>query len=250
MRGLFLSILVLGALLMGCISTEITHSQHADGSADITQTTDLSILQTGGNSSVYGDALAKALGGLCEKYEGNVTCTEEDGIIKLRKHFRPSEAFYKFEVKDDIFTKRYRLTVDRIESLGSYSDDSLSSNASSSYTSPYGSTLGDYGELGKDDITLSGSRAKLMGSLLEQMKMEYTYTIIMPGSIKEAEGAVSFNDSEAEFDLIKQMKERKPIVVVSEEVNWPLVIISGVIGFMGLVLVILALMLLFKPKQV
>jgi hypothetical protein len=257
MRGWIAIVLVFAAMLAGCISTEMTHVQHADGGADITQTTDMSALSSLGASdssygSAYSEALSSSLETVCDKYEEGVACSQEDGTVTLKKHFRATDAFYKFEVKDEIFVKKYRLTVDRIESLGDVSSSSLAANTTdSAYSSPYGTSLGSYGDLGADDtVTLTSSRSKMIGNLLEQMKMEYTYTIRMPGKISEAQGAVSQNESEATFDLIKQMQDRKPIVVMSEEVNWPLVLIAGIFGFMGIVLAALGVMLMLKPKQV
>lgn len=257
MRGLIAVFLIISAMLAGCISTETMHEQHADGSADLTQTTDMSALSSLGGSgsaysSYYSDALSQSLATVCDKYEEGVSCSEEGGSVTLKKHFKPSEAFYKFEVRDEIFVKKYRLTVDRIESLGDYSSSSLGSNyTDSEYTSPYGTSLGSYGDLSANEtVTLSSSSSKLIGNLLKQMNMEYTYIVRMPGKISEAQGAMAQNESEAKFDLIQQMQNRKPIVVVSEEVNRPFVLIAGIFGFLGLVFVALAVMLMLKPKQV
>jgi len=262
MRGLVLLALAFSALLFGCISSETVHVQNADGSADITQTTDMSALTSlygDSSTSYYSTAITDAMGKVCEGYDDDVTCSEADGVVTLKKHFKPKEAFYKFETKDDIIFRKYRLTVDRIEPmggnttsmLGSGGTDSTSDDYYSDYTSPYGSSLGGYGDLGSEEsITLSSARAKAMGAMLESMKMEYKYIVRMPGKISSAPGAVSMNDSEARFDLIERMKGREPIVVESEEVNWPLLVILGIIGFMVLVLVVLGAMLMLKPKKV
>jgi len=264
MQKILLSVLVISLVLTGCISSEVRHRQYADGSADITQTTDLSAFASAGNDSSYGSALGSAYGSalsnslsaVCDQYESGVSCSEDGGVILLSRHIKPADAYYRFETKDDIFVKRHRLTVETIASIGKAASSNSDENYSDSsiYTSPYSSpsgSLGSYGDLASEDgLSLTGPKAKLLGATLEQMGFEYLYIVDMPGAIVDAPGAESFNESEARFDVVQMMQERKPIVVESEEMNWPLIIVFGVIGFLALVLSALAALMALKPKQV
>jgi hypothetical protein len=259
-----LLVLALGVVLCGCLSVETTHKQNTDGSAEITQVTDLSILKASGSTYGMGDSLDN----ICDAYVG-VVCMEEDGIVTIKKTFKPSDAFYKFEVKDDIFFKKYRLTIERMPSfadnLNKDSDifGSTSTGTSyygDSYDSPYGSdsgsTYGDYGStfsnyLDTDKETkFTDPSSKASAAILRQAKVESTYIVKMPGSVTSAEESTEINGSSATFDVVTMMEKRKPIVVVSEEANLPLLIFAGVSGLVVLLIAAFMAFSMLKPKQV
>jgi hypothetical protein len=265
MRTHIIAIVLFAVLLGGCISTEVSHRQHADGSADVSQSTDLSILKSYGSSygssSSYSSALGNVFDKLCEQYEQGVECEEEDGVMTLTKSYTTADSFYKFEVKDELFVKKYRLTVDQLPDFSQYAKKSSSifgdeydygSPYAGSAGSSYGSSYGSYGDYltSKEGLKLSSTKAKSTGTVLKQVGMEYTYRVQMPGRITDAPGALEFNDSEATFDVVQQLQDRKPIVVVSEEVNWLGVGIIGAMGVFVILSVAIAAILMLKPKQV
>ncbi|HSB47377.1 MAG TPA: hypothetical protein VLD37_05155 [Candidatus Bilamarchaeum sp.] len=261
MRGAWL-VLALGLMLSGCLSVETTHKQNADGSAEITQVTDLSILLASG--SAYGGS--DTLENICGAYVG-VVCMEEDGIVTIKKTFKPSDAFYTFETKDDIFFKRYRLTIDRMpdftenldksseifggSSSGSYDDyygDYYDTPYGSSSEGSYGNTFGNY--LDNEETKFTDTSAKASAAILRQAKVESAYTVVMPGSITSAEDALETNGSSATFDVVTMMEKRKAIVVTSEEANAPLLIFAGVAGFALLLVAAFIAIGMLKPRQV
>ncbi len=267
MRTYIIAILLFAALLAGCISTDVQHVQHADGSADISQSTDLSILESAyGSGSTYGSTLSTAFSEMCSGYGTKVQCEVKDGTLTLAKTYTPDDSFYKFEVQDQLLVKRYRLTVDELPDFGSFANSTspsifgdeydtgtpYSDSAIDSYSDSYGGgSYGMYGEYfgsAEEGLRLTSAKGKSTGTLLKQVGMEYTYTVRMPGKITEAEGAVELNDSQATFDVIQQLQDRKPIVVVSEEINWLVVGIVGIIIVFAVLSIAVAVLLMVKPK--
>lgn len=255
MKKYVLVAVMLAFFFFGCIDTEVKHVQYADGSADITQETDLSgMTDLLSSSDYYDESLLgeETWDTVCDQYEG-VKCEYEDGLMKLTKHFSPSEAFYKFEVKDDLFMTQYRLTIDELPSFDEYakedSSDSLFGDVyGDSYTSPYGS---DYGGLGSEGPTsLSSPSSKATGAAIEQMGMSYTYTITMPGTIVSAEGATEFEGNTVEFDIAERLQEKEPIVVVSEEVNLLMSFMAGVMILVVVLAVAFVAIRALRPEQV
>lgn len=256
-----LLVLALGLALFGCLSVETTHKQNADGSAEITQVTDLSILMASGSAYNMGDTLEN----ICDAYEG-VVCMQEDGIVTIKKTFKPSEAFYTFETKDDILFRKYRLTIDRSPSFtenlnknseifgGSspssyddYYDTPYGSSSDSSYGG-YGSTFGNY--IDNEETKFTDTSAKASAAILRQAKVDSVYVVKMPGTITSAEEATEINGSSATFDVVTMMEKRKAIVVTSEEANVPLLMFAGVGGLVLLLVAAFIAASMLKPRQV
>ena len=219
---------ILLVLLFGCISTETTHQQFADGSAMITIKNDVSIL----SSSAYAETYSSLFEESCDYYDSSVSCEEEDGVITVSKRISKEEAFYKFEVKDDLITRQYRLTVDELPDFSSsYDAEGLMDSYSYDYGSPYADD--SYSSYLSDTYKISDSKSKAIGNTIEQMGMEYTYTVEMPGTIISAEGG-EIEDNKAVFDVAERMQEREPIVVISEEYNFLMILIIAVIAIIGI----------------
>jgi hypothetical protein len=240
MRNYIVLSLVLGLILFGCISTEVEHKQYADGSADISQITDISLFDS--EYSYYSSYISEAFDELCDSYSSEVDCEEDGGVVTLSKKFSSSEAFYTFEVKDELLFKKYRLTVDELPDFNQYASDTdfFGDSYTSSYSSPYEPSSGGYYDyLDSDTIKLSDAKAKAMGKLMESMGMDYTYSVEMPGTIVEAEGAVEFDENTAEFDIVEMLQDRKQIVVVSEEPNWLVILFLVALVAFGILIAVI-----------
>ena len=212
-----LLILIVGFLLFfGCISSEIKHKQLIDGSAELSQTLDMSVLLTLYSSSYGGSTLIDEQTA-CKSYKENLDCKYDNGVLKLSKKYGASEAFYTFETKDELYSKKYRLTVDEIDNFFKYA------STGSGYYDSYSS----YSYLYKN-IKLSDPDSELTGKALGTL-INYTYIIEMPGQIVSAEGAIKVEGNTATFDLVKQLKEKKPILVISEIFDSNLFIMGAVV---------------------
>ena len=219
---------ILLVLLFGCISTETTHQQFADGSAMITIKNDMSLL----TSSSYGETYSELFKESCDYYDSSVNCEEEDGVITVSKRISKEEAFYRFEVKDDLITRQYRLTVDELPDFSSsYDADGLLDSYDYDYGSPYEDD--SYSSYLEDTYRISDAKSKALGKTIEQMGMEYTYTVEMPGTIISADGG-EIEDNKATFDVAERMQEQEPMVVISEEYNFVMIAVIAVIAIMGM----------------
>jgi len=228
------SLLSVFLLFLGCISVTTTHVQHADGSADITQETDMSVLTSYAESYNEYEANVSGIEGQCDEIremDPEILCSYEDGVITVSKHYTPENSFYKFEVKNEFFTKKYRLTVNQMPQM---SPDSYSYNyPNSGYDSGYSG--------GKfNDSNASVSSVKM----LENTGVEITYIVEMPGEIIKAEQAEKISGNTAEFNIFDAMINKKPIVVESEEVN-----ILGV-GFVASAILLMVIILFFVVSKV
>ncbi|HLC68404.1 MAG TPA: hypothetical protein VJH24_01065 [Candidatus Bilamarchaeaceae archaeon] len=224
MRQLVVPGLFLILLGLGCVSLEINHVQHADGSADITQTADISALMQ--SAAGAGDTEVEEL---CGQYEEGIDCTYEDGVLTLSRHFDADEAFYDFEVEDRFFIKRYTLTVDKIEELGTRT------TSDENALGALGGMQGADALMPSGGTRLSSSQSRAMGSMLAAAGVDYTYIIEMPGNIVSAEGATETEGNAATFDLLERLQEGEPIVVVSEELNLILIAAVGGIGLLAVI---------------
>lgn len=228
--------------LFGCLSLEINHKQYSDGSSDIRQTVDLSLLTNylGSYGSYYASSTQDLNKEFCKNYE-NINCSFRDGKAILSKHYLSSEVFYKFEVNDGFFIKKYRLTIDEIPELGSkYSKKDMFNRSTYSYGT-YGSYDSYFSSL--RELKISDPKLKIVGTMFDSARIDYKYVVEMPGTITSAEGAVNINGSVATFDLVKQLKEGKSMIITSEEYN-PLIV-----GFVGLIFCVFITIILISLKR-
>ena len=208
-------------LLFGCISTELTHVQHSDGSADMTQVTHYS-------SSLVSKIFSKnpternRTDEICVDYE--VSCQADGEKVILKKHYSPDQAFYNFEVEEGFLTKTYILTIDVIEEPSSYSKkrDYTHIVHSDIYTPSWCHACENPG------LNITDRSGWNYDMLLQKMGNDYRYSIIMPGIIVST-GVISGNT--VTYSLTKLIYEKKPIVVVSVEptLNAVILIILAVI---------------------
>jgi hypothetical protein len=237
----FLVFALFAALLFsGCITITDTHRQLANGSAVVTQELNMSSLMA--LSASYGSsysqadidaAFALACANITKQHP-EVKCTPgSGGVISLQRTYGPSNAFYKFETKDDIIMTEYRLTVDDLPQM--YDASSLGSSASS---------MSQYSDYTSAAITAPGSRAS--ASILKASGAKYEYDISMPGSITSAPGAKSFNSTGATFDVLQMMDDGKPIVVESQEINWLVVAVLAAIALVVLAAIALAVIAMVR----
>lgn len=222
MRMWILSIFAL-VLLFGCIEVETYHKQNSDGSAEITQTMDLSgyvdtmisMNQMNNGEELDLDELAESFDEACVNMtdEMDVECTanSEDWTITISGHIDAEDAFYEFEVKEEFLSKKYLLTVDELPDFG-YNDD---------------------GQLGSGSITDPSNAEGI--SMLQSYGVEMTYVIEMPGEITSAEyGEIEGNT--VTFDLLEMMEEEEEIFVTSEESAIPCV--SGLVALFAVGIVL------------
>lgn len=216
----------LSLFFSGCISFTTTHKQFSDGSSKVVQDMDMSSLFSLTESYSSSTNSVSLLSETCynvSKSNPDIKCNySNSGVITLTKTFKPKEAFYTFETKDDFLVKKYRLTIDQLPDLGE--DTSNVDSSTSQYLSQYTSN-------GK--VTLNGSGSKMTASVLKVAGVEYEYRVSMPGDITKAKNAKKFDKSIAVFDVIELMEDGKPIVVESEEINW---LVVAFLAFMGFVL--------------
>lgn len=240
----FLVAFLVFILFFGCFKVDVNHIQNADGSADVTHKTDMSavysLLGSYGSSygstsnSAYSEAL-KTLQDPCAnsefKYE-DVTCSFEKNVLSLKKVYKPEEAFYKFEVKDELFVTKYRLTVDEIPAM---EDESSSS---SDLSSLYGSSYSQYDSMFNRKTgfhKFSNPQSAAFVPIFKLYGMEVKYVIQMPGEITRAEHGV-VEGSTVTFDAVEMMGLNKPIIVESQEFS---LLFVGVVVIVGLVVIVL-----------
>lgn len=239
-------------LFFGCFEVDVTHTQYADGSAQVTHQTDMSslysLLESYGSSYglAYASNLTTALEKPCETTKFNyadVTCTFEENILTLSKRYKPGESFYKFEVKEELLTKSYRLTINQMPDLENGSALDLNSLYGSGYGNSYNS---DYNSLYSKNYYFSDPENSALIPIMKLYGMEATYTITMPGEIKNTSGG-KISGSQVTFDVLEVMKDRKPIVVESQEYN--LFFIGGVI-ILVIIFFALVVLMISKPPPV
>ncbi len=242
----FLVAFLVFILFFGCFKVEVSHIQNADGSADVTHKTDMSAIysllgsygSSYGSTSTYGSSYSEALKVLQDpcansefKYE-DVTCSFEKNVLSLKKVYKPEEAFYKFEVKDELFVTKYRLTVDEIPAM---EDESSSS---SDLSSLYGSSYSQYDSM-FDRKTgfhkFSNPQSAVFAPIFKLYGMEVKYVIQMPGEITSAEHGV-VEGSTVTFDPVEMMSLSKSIVVESQEFS---LLFIGIVVIVGLVVIVL-----------
>lgn len=240
----FFILLLFSLLFFGCVSTEYSHKQYPNGNADVVQTTDTNGFTTYFNT-IYPksdtnqpNAQAKYLLNLsnqmCANYK-DTDCIYKDGKVILKKSYTASNAFYKFEEKDDLLSKKYRLTIDELPNVGTYNQNAY--NIYSSYSDSFAKLSGK--------MNLSDPASKGAATLLATYGVQMSYSIQMPGNIISADGALNVTGNTASYDLIKQMKNNTPIVVVSEDIN---VVLYAVIGLVIMICILIFIAILTRPK--
>lgn len=205
---LFVLAAFLMVFAMGCITIETYHKQNADGSAVITQTMDLSgyyeYMQSmegmeGTEGVTVSSTDAEDFEAMCDDVPSGVTCTTDISTwtVTMEKTVSASEAFYEFETSGDLFSKKYKLTIDELPNFGEVGDE-------------------ETGEVPSGSLTSSENAEGAVG--MQQMGMEWTYVVEMPGKITSAQGGDIDDDNPnvATFDVLDMMSDQEPIVVEAE----------------------------------
>lgn len=243
LKHIYIAIFII--FLFGCIQVEYNHTQFSDGSAVVSYKTDMSslfsLLESYGGSYGSSTSSLSKLNELCSSYnlENGATCEQESGIITLSKRYSTEDAFYKFEVKDEFFVKKYRLSIDELPTIiQNYSLDSLYGSSGSSYNSDY------YKGLFGSDYQLSSKKSSASASLLKVYGVTSNYTVTMPGTVTKAELG-KIDGSKVTFDVFELMQKGKPIIVESEEYS----VFSLIIVFVLFLVVAGFAVLFFRQKE-
>lgn len=243
-----LLVLCFSLLLSGCIKLSTVHKQQADGSAVITETVDMNDLfvmaasyGSSYSTSQYGDAYFKELCQNASNENPGLKCSYSlPGTLILEKTYKKEDAYYKFETQDNLFSKKYKLTIERIPLLFATTSSSMDSSSSSSsyYMKQYGFENGV--------LKLNDSTSIPFAASYKLFNLKYEYSVTMPGTILKAEYAKNSSGSTATYNIVEMMENKRPIVIESEEMNW---LVVGMLVFVVAVLVGLLAYVIFSAVK-
>ncbi|MBU0532428.1 hypothetical protein KKB44_02960 [Candidatus Micrarchaeota archaeon] len=218
MRREILAILLLSALVNATIDQSYEQVVKRDGSSVIIKTMEMDLFIT----ELGDDALTK----IAETCAGgqSIKCNVNNTTITIEKEFSAS-GYYWFTTEYTLFSIDHTLTVNKIPTDG--------------FSNALDQLLEDAGVINK-----TGSQAQAIDLLdnetnaenakyLRMFKANITYTIHMPGEVKEAYAGSVVPVNGVQFDLIDLMEESQPIIVKSSETNYANILLIAMAIVLG-----------------
>lgn len=221
MRKFILALVLLSVLVNAGIEQSYEQTVKRDGNSVIVKTMDINIAaaELGPNAFQY-------LAETCNA-SGRFVCSVEDKKITMEETFSPG-TYYTFKTEYGLFSIDHMLVVSKIP------------------TDRFSMTLDDLLDEA-DIIESSGDAAELIdlndaeinreaAGYLRRFNANMTYTIVMPGDLKEAYAGnvtAARAGNAAVYDLISVMEESQPMVVKSSELNTANMIIVGAVIVLG-----------------